>query len=84
MEAISAATATISQASAATSTIAHASATEGQEGLSNLQRFKAHHLPTFIGGGDPMVADHWFRHIEKVLEVMEISSDAVKIRLGTF
>ena len=28
---------------------------------SNLKRFKSHHPPTFIGGGDPMVADHWFR-----------------------
>ena len=27
---------------------------------SNLQRFKSHHPSTFIGGGDPMVADHWF------------------------
>ena len=43
-----------------------------------------HHPPTFIGGGDPMVADHWFRKIEKILEVMEITSDAIKIRLATF
>ena len=42
-------------------TIAQASAARGQGGLSNLQSFKAHHPPTFIGGGDPMVADHWFR-----------------------
>ena len=31
-----------------------------------------------------MVADHWFRHIEKVLEAMEITSDVVKIRLAAF
>ena len=47
-----------------------------QEDPSNLQRFRAHHPPTFTGGGDPMVADHWFMQIEKVLEAMEITSDA--------
>ena len=31
-----------------------------------------------------MVADHWFRQIEKVLEVMDITSDATKIRLVAF
>ena len=31
-----------------------------QEDPSNLQRFRAHHPLTFIGRGDPMVADHWF------------------------
>ena len=41
-------------------TIAQASAVGGQGGLSNLQQFKAHHPPTFMGGEDPMVADHWF------------------------
>ena len=30
-----------------------------------------------------MVADHWFRQIEKVLEAMDITSDAAKIRLAT-
>ena len=40
--------------------IAQASAVRGQGGSNNLQRFKAHHPPTFMGGGDPMVADHWF------------------------
>ena len=30
-----------------------------QGGPSNLQMFRAHHPPTFTGGGDPMVADHW-------------------------
>ena len=38
----------------------------------------------FTGGGDPMVADHWFRQIEKVLEAVEITSDATKIRLAAF
>ena len=31
-----------------------------------------------------MVADHWFQQTEKVLEAMEITSDATKIRLATF
>ena len=31
-----------------------------------------------------MVADHWFMQIEKVLEAMEITSDATRIRLVTF
>ena len=39
-------------------TAAQANAARGQGGASNLQRFKAHHPPTFIGGGEPMVADH--------------------------
>ena len=52
--------------------------------MSNLQRFKAHHPPTFMGGGDPMVADHWFQQIEKILEAMEITSDVVKMRLAAF
>ena len=39
-------------------TNAQASAVGGQGGSSNLQRFKAHHPPTFMGGGDPMVTNH--------------------------
>ena len=31
-----------------------------------------------------MVADHWFRQVERVLEAMEITSDVTKIRLATF
>ena len=31
-----------------------------------------------------MVVDHWFRQIEKVLEAMEITSNAMRIRLATF
>ena len=44
----------------AAAAIAQASAAGSQRGLSNLQRFRAHHLPIFTGGGDLMVADHWF------------------------
>ena len=44
----------------AIATAAQANAARGQGGVSNLQRFKAHHPPTFKGGGDLMVADHWF------------------------
>ena len=61
-----------------------ASAAGSQGGSSNLQRFKAHHPPTFIGGGDPMVANHWFMQIEKVLEAMEITFDTTRIRLAAF
>ena len=64
--------------------IAHASIAGRQEDPSNLQRFRTHHPPTFTGGGDLMVADHWFMHIEKVLEAMEITSDATGIRLAAF
>ena len=55
-----------------------------QGGPSNLQRFRAHHPPTFTGGGDPMVADHWFMQVEKVLEAMEITSYVTKIKLAAF
>ena len=68
----------------AAAAIAQASAIGSQGGPSNLQRFKSHHPLTFIGGGDPMVADHWFRQIENVLEAMDITSDATKIRLAAF
>ena len=44
----------------AAAAIAQVSIASSQGGPSNLQRFKAHHPPTFTGGGDPMVADHWF------------------------
>ena len=53
-------------------------------GLSNLQMFKAHHLPTFRGEGDLMIANHWFRQVEKILKAMEIISDATKIKLVAF
>ena len=31
-----------------------------------------------------MVADHWFMQIEKVLQDIEITSDATRIRLAAF
>ena len=64
--------------------IARAGIEGRQEGPSNPQRFRTHHPPTFTGGGDPMVADHWFMQIEKVLEAIEITSDAIRIRLAAF
>ena len=64
--------------------IAQAGIAGRQEDPSNLQRFRAHHPPTFTGGGDPMVADHWFMQIEKVLEAMEITSNVTRIRLAVF
>ena len=69
---------------AAFTTIAQASATGSQGGPSDLQRFIAHHPPSFRGGGDPMVADHWFWQVERVLEAMRITSDATRIKLATF
>ena len=64
--------------------IAQAGIASRQEDPSNLQRFRVHHPPTFTGGGDPMVTDHWFMQNEKVLEAMEITSDAARIRLAVF
>ena len=64
--------------------ITQASAAGSQRGLSNLQRFIAHHPSTFTGGGDPVVADHWFRQVERILEAMEITSDATRIRPAIF
>ena len=68
----------------AAAAIAQASAASSQGGPSNLQRFRAHHPPTFTGGGDSLVADHWFMQVEKVLEAMEITSDTTRIRLAAF
>ena len=64
--------------------ITQASIAGSQGGPSNLQMFKAHHPPTFRGGGDSMVADHWFMQIENILEAMEITSDTTRIRLAKF
>ena len=61
-----------------------ASIAGSQGGPSNLQRFRAHHPLMFTGGGDPMVADHWFMQIENILEAMEITSDTARIRLAAF
>ena len=63
--------------------IAQASIAGSQGDPSNPQRFRTHHPPTFTEGGDPMVTDHWFMQIEKVLEAMEITSYTIKIRLAT-
>ena len=68
----------------AAAAIAQASAPGSQGGPNNLQRFRAHHPPTFTRGGDPMVVDHWFMQVEKVLEAMEITSDTTRIRLAAF
>ena len=64
--------------------IAQAGIAGRQEDPSNLQRFRTHHPSTFTEGGDPMVIDHWFMQIEKVLEAMEITSDTTRIRLAAF
>ena len=64
--------------------IAQARITGSQGDPSNLQRFRTYHPPTFTGGRDPMVIDHWFMQIEKVLEAMEITFDTTRIRLAAF
>ena len=68
----------------AATTLAHASATGNQGGSSNPPRFKAHHPLTFRGGGDPMVVDNWFRQVGKIMEAMEATSNAIRIRLEIF
>ena len=68
----------------AAAAIAQASIASSQGGPSNLQKFRAHHPPTFTEGGDPVVADHLFMQIENVLEAMEITSDTTRIRLAAF
>ena len=65
-------------------TIVQAGVAGGQGGMINLQRFRAHYPPTFRGGGDPLVSDHWFRQIERVLKAMEITSATTRIRLAAF
>ena len=69
---------------ATVATIVQAGVAGGQGGMSNLQRFREHHPPTFRGGGGPLVADHWFRQIERVLEAMEITSATTRIKLAAF
>ena len=64
--------------------IAQASIAGSHGDPSNLQRFRTYHPPTFTGGKDLMVVDHWFVQNEKVLEAMEITSDATRIRLAAF
>ena len=65
-------------------TASQANVARGQGGASNLQRFKAHHPLTFTGGGDPIVADHSFRQIERILQAMKITSDTTWIILASF
>ena len=55
IEVVGATVAIIAQASVVAATIARTSTTVGQGGTSNLQRFQAHHPPTYMGGGDSMV-----------------------------
>ena len=64
--------------------IARAGIAGRQGDPSNLQRFRTYHPPTFTGGRDPTVVDHWFMQNEKVLEAMEITSYATRIRLVAF
>ena len=64
--------------------IAQARIAGSQGDPSNPQRFRTHHPPTFTRGRDPMVVDHWFMQNEKVLETMETTSDATRIRLAAF
>ena len=64
--------------------IAQASIAGSQGDPSKTQRFRTHLPSTFTGGRDPMVVDHWFMQIEKVLEAMEITSNATRIRLAAF
>ena len=69
---------------ATTIAIAQASAAGGQGGPSNLHGFMTHHPSTFARGGDPVVVNHWFWQVGRILEAMEITSDAMRIRLATF
>ena len=52
--------------------IAQARIAGSQGDPSNPQRFWTHHPPTFTGGGDQMVANHWFTQIEKVLRLWRL------------
>ena len=64
--------------------IAQARIAGSQGDPSNLQSFRTYHPLTFTGGRDPMVIDHWFMQIEKVLEAMEITFDTTRIRLAAY
>ena len=64
--------------------IARASIACRQEDPSNPQRFRTYHPPTCSGVKDLMVVDHWFMQNEKVLEAIEITYDATRIRLAAF
>ena len=64
--------------------IAQASIACRQEDPTKPQKFRTYHPPTFTGGKDSMVVDHWLVQDGKVLEAMEITSDATGIRLAAF
>ena len=64
--------------------IAQAGIVGRQGDPSNLQRFRTYHPPTFTGRRDSMVDNHWFMQNEKVLEAIEITYDATRIRLAAF
>ena len=68
----------------AVAAISQAGIASRQEDPSNLQRFRAHHPPTFTEGGDPMLTNHWLMQIDKMLEAREIASNATRIRLAAF
>ena len=55
IEAMGTVVSNIAHASDVATTIAWTSATVGHGGTINLQRFQAHHPPTYMGGGDSMV-----------------------------
>ena len=55
IEAMDTTVAIIAQASTVAATIARTSTTVGQGGTINLQGFQAHHLLTYMGGGDSIV-----------------------------
>ena len=65
MEAIRVATAALIGAGVIAATIAQVGAIGNQGGLSNLQRFEAHFLSAFEGGGDLVVTGHCSRLVGK-------------------
>ena len=67
-----------------TAAIAQASIAGRQEDPSNSRGLRRIILRHSQGEGDPEVTGHWFIQIEKVLEAMEITSNATRIRLATF
>ena len=48
------------------------------------RRIALESCPTVHLRGDPMIPDHWFQQVEKILEAMEIISNATKIKLAAF
>ena len=64
--------------------IARASIACRQEDPSNPRGLGRIILQHSQGGKDSMVVDHWFMQNEKVLEAVEITFDATRIRLAAF